>query len=180
MPIENKKSIVTIIVAILVIVIESFYVNYMLARGLEDKAAGLAIIKAGFPLAALPAIGTFFVVLASWYHASAKLLPTKGRLDPRKRDLLVWLKIANVALLILAVFVGTLFLPYVLWSSWLWGYLGRTSSLVSLYENTAGVWKMNALWKYVVSQNLSAIFVAIVALVYAGSTSRIKKVSRKW
>jgi hypothetical protein len=175
MRIEKRKATVTILLAIFGILIEWFYVDYMLSRGLEDKTAGLVVVQGAFPLAVLPALGAFLVFLASWDYASRKVSPIRTRPEAKGREISWWLGVAKAASLVTATFVTALFLPYVLWSSWFWSFLGRISGLASLYQNTVDIWQMNVLWKYVASQNLSALLTAIVAVVYARRPPPIKK-----
>jgi hypothetical protein len=176
MPIEKRKATVTILLAIFGIIIEWFYVNYMLNRGLEDKTVKLTIVQSSLPLVILPALGAFFVLIASWDYATGKTLPIRGGPETKGREISLWLGAAKAASLVIAVFVTALFLPYALWSSWFWSFLGRFSGLTPLYENTVGIWQMNALWKYVASQNVSALFTAIIAVVYGHRPSPMRKI----
>jgi len=175
MPMERRKTVITVLIAIFGILIEWFYVSYMLNRGLEDKTTQLTIVERAFPLPVLPALGAFLVLLASWNHAGGKILPIRGRPETRERNLSTWISSAKVAMLIMAAFVSMLFLPYALWSSWFWGYLGRIAGSIGLYDGTASIWQLQPLWKYVISQNLSALFAAMVAITYGSRSSRIRK-----
>ncbi len=147
----------------------------MLDRGLEDKTAALVIVQSNFPLVVLPALGAFLVLLASWNYAGGKILPIRGRPEAKERDRSTWVRSASVAMLIMATFVSILFLPYALWSSWFWEYLGRIAGSIGLYDGTSSLWQLQPLWKYVISLNLSAVLAAIVAITYCSRSPRIRK-----
>jgi hypothetical protein len=172
---DKRKMVVTIAVAFFGVLTEWFYIDYMLDRGLEDKTAALVIAQSNFPLVVLPALGAFLVLLASWNYAGGKILPIRSRPEARERNLSTWIRSAKVAMLIMAAFVSMLFLPYALWSSWFWQYLGRMGGAIGLYDGTAKMWQLQPLWKYVVSLNLSALFAAMVAIACGSRSSRIRK-----
>jgi hypothetical protein len=182
MPIEKRKAAVTILLAVFAILMEWFYVEYMFNHGLEDKT--VTVVQVTIPLAAMPAMSVLFVFLACWNCAGGSILPGRSRPELRERDLSVRLRVTKVASILAAVFLSVLFLPYALWSCWFWGYLGGIAALVpqtrhilsGLYDGTVVVWRMNALWKYVASQNLAALVTAIVAIIYVQRRPRIRKV----
>ena len=175
MPIEKRKSVITAAIAVFTILIEWFYIRYMINHGLEDKTVSMGAGPSGIPLVAFPAIGVFFVLLASWNYAGGATLPARGRPEPKYREKSAWLALLKVALLLMAVFVTILLLPYALWSNWAWNFLGRNQGLVSLYVNTSRIWEMTPLWKYVSSLNLSALITAILAVLYVRKSPKIKR-----
>ena len=181
MPLEKRKALVTVVLLVFGVLIEWFYINYMFASGLRDATVELRFIQGNFHLVVLPAVGALSVFLASWTSIGERILLGRGR--PELRSLSTWLRTAKAASLVAAAFVSALFLPYVLWSSWLWGLLGKlttlipqtTTSLVGLYEGTAKIWELGSLWKYVASQNVSALFTATVAVIYIRRATGIKR-----
>jgi hypothetical protein len=181
MPVEKRKSAVIVIVAILAVIVEYFFVKYMMGRGLESGPVGSTTYLANFPLAVLPAIGAFLVLIASGNYAGERLRRPKGRPDPKDRTTSTWLTSAKVALLIMSAFILLLFLPYIVWSSWFWSFLGRVAgsdspSLLGLYTSSASIWQLKPLWKYTLSLNVSALFAATTAIIYAKRSSGIRKV----
>jgi len=179
MPIEKRKATVILIVAILAVLVEYFFVNYMIGRGLESHPAGSTYLS-NFPLVVLPAIGAFLVLIASGNYAGERIRRAKGRPDPKDRTS-TWVTSAKVSFLIMSVFVSLLFLPYIVWSSWFWSFLGRIAgsdspSLLGLYTSSAAVWQLRPLWKYAISLNVSALFAATTAIIYAQRSSKIRKV----
>jgi len=175
MPIEKRKAVITAAIAVFTILIEWYYTRYMINHGLENKTVSMGAGQAGIPLVTLPAIGVFFVLLASWSYAGGATLPTRGRPEPKDREKSAWLALLKVALLLMAAFVTILLLPYALWSNWAWNFLGRNQGLVSLYVNTSRIWEMTPLWKYASSLNLSALITAILAVLYAHRSPKIKR-----
>jgi hypothetical protein len=181
MPVEKRKAAVIVIVAILAIIVICFFVNYMTGRGLEISPAGSTRYLANFPLVVLPAIGAFLVLIASGNYAGERLRRPRGRPDPKGYATSTWVTSAKVALLIMSAFISLLFLPYVIWSSWFWSFLGgvagsKSPSLLGLYTSSASIWQLKPLWKYTLSLNVSALFAATTAIIYAKRSSGIRKV----
>jgi len=183
MPMEKRRAVVTTLLAILGVIIEWYYLSYMLDRGLGDKTIDFTVLRGSLPIAVLPAVGALLVFLASWNYVSQKMLPTRVRLEPRGRGLPAWLAATKAAALITATFISTLFLPYAFWSDWFLGIIGKVVGLIpqarevflGLYNGTAGIWQLEALWKYVTSLNLSALITAFIAVAYTRRATRVRK-----
>jgi len=173
-----KELVSALLVLLAVLAVEALYALYMVAHGVNVQVTsiGLAGWKLNFPLITILVLGVITVVLSSWHYAVrevkvVQVKPAKGKV--RFHDLARRMKIAS---LILSAFAVTLFPPYVIGSNWLCSSMPQ---LTGLRATLVPFLDLPALWRYLISQNLSVLIAALASIIYVHKSRKPRKTKAK-
>ncbi|MGQ9542599.1 MAG: hypothetical protein ACUVTM_00715 [Candidatus Bathyarchaeia archaeon] len=151
------------------LLIEVLYIDYMLARGLEGKTIQAGYLSLPYPY--IPIIGVLMVLLTSWMHMARSRAFVKARPNIRLPESLMHLRMVEATFLLLTIFAGTLYIPYLLGSNWMiLGLANLESTLPALRDSISGfyggavnIMGLPPVLKYGLSQVASCIIVVASA-----------------
>lgn len=159
--------------ATVTVLIELFYFNYMVGRGLVDKQVTIPIGPWVLPIsiALFLSLGTAVVLLTLWMSVFENVAYVKAGPDRQVRRMLYPLRMLRVATLVLAPFTIVLFVPYVVESA---GFVRFVDSLtttipqirqgaVDFYNWAFGISRIEASTRFIVSQVSAALVTVVIA-----------------
>ncbi len=158
------------------IAIENYFIEYLIAHGLENKILGINLsgFIFGFPILYLPIAGIVIVLICSWISIIEKSYTKKiqGKVNTKKPKSIYLLEIFNPVTCLLLVLCIFLFLPNILSSNWALKNLFLASKnykffdvlIVNFYNIFFSFINISAIWKYVILQISACFGLAILAL----------------
>lgn len=152
---------------VVVVLLDLFFVFYVMSHGFEPMTNGLVIGGFTLQLQWLPLLGVLIVALAVWSDAFTRIFPRwlGPEAEPMAR-----LRLMRVVTVSLTAFVCFLYLPYLLGSEWFWHHLSHMSHVISPLRGF-GIWlesvempilTLNPVWQYSITQ-----LIACAALVFS-------------
>ncbi len=159
-----------LMLAITSAVLEIFFIDYLIARGLENKIQWINVYdsRIGIPILYLPIIGVLVVILSTWAYAVER--PYLRKVDIRKlRNSSPILRMFNLSIFFLLVLSIFLFLPCILGSNWSMKELFLKSSeiiplkviLLGFYKRFIIFMDVAIIWKFVLLQGSACLALAI-------------------
>ncbi len=155
------------------VLIELFYFEYMVGRGMLDKTVALPFggWLAPFSTALALALGNALFLASIWQSLFSRTVYAGLSSDRRVRRIIFPLRVVRTAAVVLAPFTILLFLPYILESTW---YVGMAAGLANstpalkgsiqgFYSWSYGLSRLDAPSKFVVSQVIAAFGTLVVA-----------------
>jgi hypothetical protein len=176
---STASQLTILILTVSTLLIEVFFTDYLVARGLEYKTYQLTQYLT-IPYPYIPLVGFLAVILFSWTYlvkVRSFVLARPGASLPK---IILPIRMFEIAFVLLTVLACSLFMPYILGSNWMMhNFFNAKSSIPSLsglyssYYGAAPAMMMLApLWKYFLSNMLSYIIVVVAALIMARKTAR--------
>ena len=164
-----------------VVLLDLLLVFYVMAHGFKAVNNGIMIGGFSLQLQWLPLLGVLVVALAVWSDAFTRIFPRwlGPEADPMAR-----LRLLRVVTISLTAFVGFLYIPYLLGSSWFWLHLSHVSHAISPLQGV-GSWleavempilTLDPVWQYAVTQVLACAALVFFALALARPAKRIRKI----
>jgi hypothetical protein len=157
------------------IAIEIYFIEYLIAHGLENKILKISLsgFNFGFPILYLPIAGIVIVLLSSWISIIEKSYTRRirGNAKTKKSKSIYLLEIFNPVTCLLLVLCIFLFLPNILGSNWALRNLFLASKnynffdvlIVNFYNVFFSFINISAIWKYVILQISACFGLAILA-----------------
>jgi hypothetical protein len=164
-----------------IFVLDWFYLAYMTSKGFEPMihVFMFGTLKVPVPIQWLPVVGVMFVSFVAWYEISFAIFPRRVALE---RDTLSNIRLMRAVVLSIAVFVGVLYIPYIIGSDWFWARLSSVSSISqirdlgqSLLNTDQALMRLDQMWQYSISQSSALLCMVLFALVLGRSPRRIRK-----
>jgi hypothetical protein len=171
------------LLALASIAIEIYFIEYMIAYGLENKILRISLsgFKFGFPILYLPIVGIVIVLLSSWIFIIEKSYTKKIRGAVKTTKSIYLLEIFNSVTYLLLALCIFLFLPNILSSNWALKNLFLASKnfnffdvlIVNFYSMFFSFINISAIWKYVILQ-ISACFALVILALSLGVRNKSK------
>jgi len=171
------------------IAVSVIFVEYMAARGLEDRIETVQLGPVSLPVRVvlLPSIGVMLLLVFSWAYLVEETAYVRATPGPRQEEALISIKLVKYAALVTAVFTTTLFVPYLLGSFLFLKFLAGIVGVMRFLEPYArsaisAVSPFSALGgasKYLISLNLAALMVVAVTLLFARRKKKIFRPGRR-
>lgn len=159
--------------ALVSVLIELFYFDFMVSRGMLDKQVQVQLGGWPIPLSVslALALGNAVLLVSVWQSLFERTAYSGLSSDRRVRRILYPLRMIRTSAFILAPFTILLFLPYILESAWWVGLAnGLANSVPSLrgaidgfYNWSYGLSRMDAANKFIVSQLVASFGTMVVA-----------------
>ncbi len=173
---QNKRTSVffPLILALASILIEIFFIDYMITRGLEMRILNLnaANLEFTFPILNIQIIGMVILLLTSWAHLFENPFSIHKKNFVKNNKSLIILRMFNKTILLLFILCFFLFVPSILSSNWFLKYL-LTSGVdfpflktfsVGFYNLFIKFMNISAVWKFVFLQISASIAILITSL----------------
>ena len=176
----STTSLLTImILTVSTLVIEIFFTDYLVARGLEYKTYQLTQYLT-IPYPYIPLVGFLAVVLFSWTYLVKMRSFVLARPGAPLPKIILPIRMFEIAFVLLTVLACSLFIPYILGSNWMLRnfFIAKSSipALSGLYSAYYGaipaMMTLAPLWKYFLSNMLSYTIVVVAVLIIARKTVR--------
>ncbi|TRO61088.1 hypothetical protein E2P64_01560 [Candidatus Bathyarchaeota archaeon] len=164
------------------IMIQLFLIQYLVTRGLEFKffiIYGLAI-----PYLYIPLIGFVAVILSCWMYLTEKKATIHAKPGTGIPIMILPVRMFEAAFILLAMLTGLLFLPYVLGSNWILGFLFSIQSsipalktaITGFYGYFSSIMGFAPIMKYFFSNFISFLIIGCTVIIIGRkSRRRIKR-----
>lgn len=159
------------------IFISLLFIEYLSARGFEDKVeiVQLGMISLPFRVAFLPLTGIAALFVFAWIYLVQETAYVRASPGPQREEGLVSIKIVKYAALVVVIFTSFLFTPYLLSSTLFLQALAGVTSLLGFLESPiraaismlSSLPALNENLKYPLSLNLAALAVMVAVLLLA-------------
>jgi len=168
--------------------IELFYFDFMVSRGMLDKQVQVQIGGWQIPLSislAL-ALGNAVLLASLWQSVFERIAYSGLSSDRRVRRIMYFLRMIRTSALILAPFTILLFLPYILESTWWVGLANGVANSVpalrgsidGFYSWSYGLSRTDAPNKFIASQLIASFGTIVVAGLQLWRVRSMKGLSR--
>jgi hypothetical protein len=144
-------------------------ISYLISHGLEAKSYPIQIgnYQLPFPLLSLTFLGVLIVAIAAWRHMSGTMSISALK-EMSQLETVRMLRAAGVGLFF---FSAVLFGPYIVGASAFWAQMSSLSRVIpqlasplqGLFSSIRPVTNLDALTKFAISQNISAVALVAVA-----------------
>jgi len=160
--------------AVVTLLLEIFFMNYMVAHGLESMIDAILVDgwKFTIPTPLAFAVAMIVVVIACWAYLVEGTAIIGVRSDLGRRSATAPVRMVEAGSSILVAFAFSLFAPYIIGSDWFGGIIsGSFANNPQLHGLASGITAfmirlgdLEILWKYVISQNVSGLAVAFFSI----------------
>ena len=161
------------------VLIEIYFTDYLMVRGLEFKSYQFASLPS-IPYLYLPIIGFVAVMLSSWMYLARARLVVQAKLGVQLRSTILSARTFEATFVLMTIQVAALFIPYVLGSNWMLNEISSVTTLILglrglylwFYGTIAPMMGLDPIWKYFASNAVSYTIIVAATLIMARKPRR--------
>jgi len=161
------------------VLIEIYFTDYLMVRGLEFKSYQFASLPS-IPYLYLPIIGFVAVMLSSWMYLARARLVVQAKLGVQLRSTILSARTFEATFVLMTIQAAALFIPYVLGSNWMLNEISSVTTLILglrglylwFYGTIAPMMGLDPIWKYFASNAVSYTIIVAATLIMARKPRR--------
>lgn len=161
------------------VLIEIYFTDYLMVRGLEFKSYQFASLPS-IPYLYLPIIGFVAVMLSSWMYLARARLVVQAKLGVQLRSTILSARTFEATFVLMTIQAAALFIPYVLGSNWMLNEISSVTTLILglrglylwFYGTIAPMMGVDPIWKYFASNAVSYTIIVAATLIMARKPRR--------